>query len=367
MPEESKRENGKFHIADLAVYIITILLIGMTSYYFYFIQKRQELMMDNMDKIPEELVFKESEPISTKYYKMELIRLNKLIGHSTGSMISMISVRYVAMILGITMIFLGALMIIRGIRELSTDAQGKVGKELSFKIVSSSPGVIFSFFGTLIVVVAILKDTTSAINANGLSHLAPNLNSSVSSDNLARPESIELESFKNSLKEMGSIMDSLENLGKVDSRNLILDIIKDTRNELMIVNEKLESIKGQSFMNYASYAQLFPIRLNNRYFDSKRGINLLYQVGSINSEYVNNENKTTNELPDLFKLKNVSLGYRFNGRLVTNPIGFQSQLDPNWDAYFSRYPRVFAEANVLTSSLSTFTTRSLTYGIIVSF
>ena len=143
------------------MYAFTAVLVIGISIFFFIAEKRQtQLIIEAYtNEIGADLKLSENDSIELSYYKAQTQMNNKLIGYSSRSIVAASTLKYTAFLIGMVMVFLGSIMIIRGIRTAPSEIEGDFKENVKFKVLSSSPGVIISFLGAAILITAILKDS----------------------------------------------------------------------------------------------------------------------------------------------------------------------------------------------------------------
>jgi len=128
---------------------------------------------------------------------LEADTLDKRYHQASALLISRIWSRQLAFITGMVMAFLGAVFILGKLSESASQISGS-GAELKLAITSASPGIILSFFGTVLLVSSLyVRATLDVIDApayvNTLQRPVFNSNATTSSSSKASAESRPLE------------------------------------------------------------------------------------------------------------------------------------------------------------------------------
>ena len=103
-------------------------------------------------------------------------------------LMSRIFTKYLGFFTGMILAIVGAVFIIGKLSEDSTQMSGKTG-QLSFSLASSSPGIIFAFLGTILMITTILQHSEITIQDSPLYLSAPGIQSigrQVEGDTVAR-------------------------------------------------------------------------------------------------------------------------------------------------------------------------------------
>lgn len=82
--------------------------------------------------------------------KLEQDSFYKRYNQAELLLMSRIFTKYLGFFTGMILAIVGAAFIIGKIKEDSSDLEGSIGEQMRFKIVSSSPGIIFGFLGTIL-------------------------------------------------------------------------------------------------------------------------------------------------------------------------------------------------------------------------
>ncbi len=89
--------------------------------------------------------------------KMEEHSINRRYNQAGAIMMSGIYTKYLGFFTGMILAIVGSVFIISKLKEDASDLEGSVKDQIRFKVLSSSPGIIFGVLGTLLMTVTILK------------------------------------------------------------------------------------------------------------------------------------------------------------------------------------------------------------------
>lgn len=89
--------------------------------------------------------------------KLEQESLYRRYNQGGQLLMSRIYIKYLGFFIGLILAIVGAVFIIAKIKEDATTIEGTAQEKIKFRIVSSSPGVIFGFLGTILMSITILK------------------------------------------------------------------------------------------------------------------------------------------------------------------------------------------------------------------
>ncbi|MDB5014347.1 MAG: hypothetical protein JWQ25_2549 [Daejeonella sp.] len=89
--------------------------------------------------------------------KMEEDAINKRYKQGSVLLMSRIYIKYLGFLTGMILAIVGSVFIISKIKEEGNDLQGSFSEQLQFKILSSSPGIIFGLLCTCLMLSAILQ------------------------------------------------------------------------------------------------------------------------------------------------------------------------------------------------------------------
>ncbi|MDB5120767.1 MAG: hypothetical protein JWN56_1985 [Sphingobacteriales bacterium] len=89
--------------------------------------------------------------------KIEEDAINKRYKQGSVLLMSRIYIKYLGFLTGMILAIVGSVFIISKIKEEGNDLQGTISEQLQFKILSSSPGIIFGLLGTCLMLSAILQ------------------------------------------------------------------------------------------------------------------------------------------------------------------------------------------------------------------
>jgi hypothetical protein len=90
---------------------------------------------------------------------MEEISMNRRYNAAGASMMSAIYTRYLGFFTGMILAIVGAVFIISKFRERVTNIDMSLAEQMKFRLASSSPGIVFGFLGTVLMIVTIVKKT----------------------------------------------------------------------------------------------------------------------------------------------------------------------------------------------------------------
>jgi uncharacterized Tic20 family protein len=89
--------------------------------------------------------------------KMEEHSIDRRYNQAGAVMMAGIFTKYLGFFTGMILAIVGAVFIISKLKEDVSNLEGSVKEQINFKIISSSPGIIFGLLGTILMIVAILK------------------------------------------------------------------------------------------------------------------------------------------------------------------------------------------------------------------
>ncbi len=160
-----KPEPKIFTKEDKVLYAFTFLLIILASIYFVKVQQKQVSLVEEASskQIPDDLKLKPNDLMELNFYRSQIYLNNQLIAYSSRGVIATSSIKYIAFLVGMIMIFLGSIMIVRGIKIDTTEMGSDLGDRLKFKMISSSPGILMAFLGATILITSILSGGSVAL------------------------------------------------------------------------------------------------------------------------------------------------------------------------------------------------------------
>lgn len=88
--------------------------------------------------------------------KMEELSINRRYNQGGVLLMSRIYIKYLGFFTGMILAIVGSVFIISKLKEEVTELEGSVQEKTKFKLVSSSPGIIFGLLGTMLMMTTIL-------------------------------------------------------------------------------------------------------------------------------------------------------------------------------------------------------------------
>ncbi len=88
--------------------------------------------------------------------KMEELSINRRYNQGGVLLMSRIYIKYLGFFTGMILAIVGSVFIISKLKEEVTELEGSVQEKTKFKLVSSSPGIIFGLMGTVLMMTTIL-------------------------------------------------------------------------------------------------------------------------------------------------------------------------------------------------------------------
>lgn len=95
--------------------------------------------------------------------KMEEYSINRRYNQAGEILVSGIYTKYLGFFTGMILSIVGAVFIISKLKEDTSNLEGSVKEQIQFKLVSSSPGIIFGVLGTILMITTILKTVESKV------------------------------------------------------------------------------------------------------------------------------------------------------------------------------------------------------------
>lgn len=99
---------------------------------------------------------------------MEEISMNRRYNAAGASMLSGIYTRYLGFFTGMILAIVGAIFVISKFRENLSNIDMSLAEQMKFRILSSSPGILFAFLGTVLMIVTIIKRSEFAVKDSPL-------------------------------------------------------------------------------------------------------------------------------------------------------------------------------------------------------
>lgn len=159
-------ENWQKRILPFAVICIMLLIIIFFSFYLYQITQIQgsfsNLANYNNNSL-QQVSVNNNQSMSQQLYNAEIISL--LNRHHGASIIikSRILIISLSFLTGVVMTFLGSIFILGKFNENVSTIEGNV-KEMKVALASSSPGIILSTLGIILISISILSKTNLAVS-----------------------------------------------------------------------------------------------------------------------------------------------------------------------------------------------------------
>ncbi len=104
---------------------------------------------------------------------MEEVSINKRYEQAGFLLMSRVLVKYLGFLTGMILAIVGSAFIIGKLSEGTTTMGGNFSKDLSFNVASSSPGILFGFFGTALMITCLSINTEIGVQDQPL-YLHPN-------------------------------------------------------------------------------------------------------------------------------------------------------------------------------------------------
>jgi uncharacterized membrane protein len=95
--------------------------------------------------------------------KMEEYSINRRYNQAGEILVSGIYTKYMGFFTGMILAIVGAIFIISKLKEDTSNLEGTINEHINFKLVSSSPGIVFGVLGTLLMVTTIFKTVESNV------------------------------------------------------------------------------------------------------------------------------------------------------------------------------------------------------------
>lgn len=95
--------------------------------------------------------------------KMEEYSINRRYNQAGEILISGIYTKYLGFFTGMILAIVGSVFIISKLKEDTSNLEGTINEHVKFKLISSSPGIIFGVLGTLLMITTILKTVESNV------------------------------------------------------------------------------------------------------------------------------------------------------------------------------------------------------------
>jgi hypothetical protein len=95
--------------------------------------------------------------------KMEEYSINRRYNQAGEILISGIYTKYLGFFTGMILSIVGAVFIISKLKENTSSLEGTVNEQIKFKLISSSPGIVFGILGTILMITTIIKTVESNV------------------------------------------------------------------------------------------------------------------------------------------------------------------------------------------------------------
>jgi uncharacterized membrane protein len=95
--------------------------------------------------------------------KMEEYSINRRYNQAGEILVSGIYTKYMGFFTGMILAIVGAIFIISKLKEDTSNLEGTINEHINFKLVSSSPGIVFGVLGTLLMITTIFKTVESNV------------------------------------------------------------------------------------------------------------------------------------------------------------------------------------------------------------
>lgn len=139
-----------------------------------FIYKNDASFLDGKMISPEKLDLRSPTAANMEYInlyvltEMEQYSMNKRYSQAAAITMSTIYSKYLGFFTGMILAIVGAIFIISKLKESSTNIEASMREELKFKLLSSSPGIIFGFLGAALMTITILHKGEVNVNDSPL-------------------------------------------------------------------------------------------------------------------------------------------------------------------------------------------------------
>jgi hypothetical protein len=143
--------------------------------------------------------------------KMEEFSINRRYNQGGVLLMSRIFIKFLGFFTGMILAIVGAVFIISKLKEDVTELEGSAGEKTKFKLVSSSPGIIFGVLGTALMMTTIL--THSEINVKDMPLYLNTYNISATQHNSKTPDKGNTKS-KISQQDIDNFMTDTDSTGK---------------------------------------------------------------------------------------------------------------------------------------------------------
>jgi hypothetical protein len=143
--------------------------------------------------------------------KMEEYSINRRYNQGGVLLMSRIYIKYLGFFTGMILAIVGAVFIISKLKEDVTEIEGSVEEKTKFRMVSSSPGIIFGVLGTALMLTTIL--THSEISVKDMPLYLNTYNISETQKNAKAPEK-EVKKNKINSKAVDELMMDTDSAGK---------------------------------------------------------------------------------------------------------------------------------------------------------
>lgn len=112
-----------------------------------------DIMKESPDKLKQDLEYIKW----ISLFKMEYESYSKRYSQAGFLLMSRIFTKYLGFFTGMILAIVGAVFIIGKIKEDTSELEGTFNEQARFKLISSSPGIIFGVLGTILMLTTILK------------------------------------------------------------------------------------------------------------------------------------------------------------------------------------------------------------------
>ncbi len=164
---------------DITLYLLCFTLVIFLGFYFYTMPDKNKT-----DGIATSAIYKDLEIVNghsdaSNYLKAQLQLIHRRYDFANNVAKSNVLLKYVAFLVGTLLTVLGTSVVIRGVRNSTTNLEGGNGSaKISFSI--ASPGVVVVVSGTLIILFSIYKGHEVSYEDGGIQFLTKPAKDSIS-------------------------------------------------------------------------------------------------------------------------------------------------------------------------------------------
>ena len=158
---------------DLLLYLFTFVLIGSIGFYFWGTQKRQEESFLPRDESDRAWTIKNKENHQLAVLEAQLAQIRSRHQYATKVLLSSSTRKNTGFLVGTLLAFMGCIIIIRRVRKMPAHLEWEGLGEHKLKFLSSSPGLIITLLGSIIILATILHSDRINLQDEGLGTAAP--------------------------------------------------------------------------------------------------------------------------------------------------------------------------------------------------